>query len=79
MAKDKKYVEGDMSPEDVGLIIKEIREWLGINQEGLANAVGVKSATLQEVEEGRTAHGYNILSKVTRKYDLKCRIKIEQQ
>ena len=74
----KKYVEGNLNSEDVGLVIKEIRDWIGINQEGLANAVGVKLVTLQEVEEGRTAHGYNILSKVTAKYSLKARVKIEQ-
>ena len=78
MSKPNKYVEGDFNSEDVGAIIVEIRDWLGINQEGLATAVGVKLATLQEVEEGRTAHGYNILSKVCAKYNLKARVKIEQ-
>jgi DNA-binding XRE family transcriptional regulator len=79
MSRYGNYVEGDFNSEDVGGIIIEIRDWLGINQEGLAAAVGVKLTTLQEVEEGRTAHGYNILSKVAAKYDLDCVIKVNQK
>jgi len=79
MAKEKYFVEGELSPEDVGLTIVEIRDWIGITQEGLAKEIGIKLATLKDIEEGRTAHGYNALSKAVAKYDLKCTIRVEQK
>lgn len=79
MAKDKYFVEGELSPEDVGLMIVEIRDWVGITQEGLATKIGIKLQTLKDIEEGRTAHGYNALNKTTKVYKLKCTLRVEQK
>jgi DNA-binding XRE family transcriptional regulator len=79
MSKEKQYVSGDMTSEDIGAIIAEIRDWVGITQEGMAKEIGVKADTLIAVEEGRTAHGYSMLRKVCDKYDLLSELIIKQR
>jgi DNA-binding XRE family transcriptional regulator len=79
MSKDKQYVKGDMTAEDIGGIIAMTRDWVGITQEGMANEIGVKADTLKAVEKGKTSHGYNMLRKVCDKFDLECEITVKQK
>lgn len=75
---DSWWVSGDYTTKDVGEMIKEIREgYLKLSQEHLAENIGVKLVTLQSSENGKGAHGDNVLRRTCKKYNLKSSITIK--
>lgn len=74
-----KFVAADYSTEDVGQIIKHVREdWLELSQDDLAKELGVKASTIDSAEKGNH-NGPSLLSKIVAKYELKSEIKITQK
>lgn len=72
------WIEGSLTSEDLGEIIKGIREdYLGITQEELADSIDVKLQALISSENGKGAHIGNVLSRVCEKYKLETKVTIK--
>jgi len=72
------WVSGEYTAADIGEIIKEIREdYLKLSQEHLADNIGVKLVTLQSSDNGKGAHGDNVLRRTCKKYNLESSITIK--
>lgn len=73
------WINGDVSQEDMGAIIKGIREdHLKMDQQSLADKIGVKLGTLQSSERGKGNHIDNVLRRICDEYNLKSEITIKQ-
>lgn len=76
--KSEWWIEGAYTNEDLGAIIKNIREdYLKVNQEGLAREINVKLTTLQSCESGKGNHIGSVLSRICEKYELKTVLQIK--
>jgi DNA-binding XRE family transcriptional regulator len=72
------WVEGEYKAEDLGEIIKAVREdYLELNQENCAENIGVKLSTLQQAEKGKGNHVSNVLSRLCDTYKLKTSVIIK--
>ena len=74
------WVSGDYTAKDVGEIIKAIREYyLKLSHEHLAENIGVKLVTLKSSENGKGAHGDNVLRRICKKYNLESSVSIKTE
>ena len=50
--------------DHIGKNIKEIRKWRGLTQRELAEAAGVRLATISDIESGKANFQFNTLVKI---------------
>jgi DNA-binding XRE family transcriptional regulator len=73
------WVQGNLTNEDAGEMIKIIRTtYLKINQDSLANKIGVKTSLIQMAENGRGAHVLTTLVKIIETFNLESEVTIKQ-
>lgn len=71
-------LEADYNPDDVGEIIKHIRESHAmLDQDKFAEYVGMKAETLKNIEDGKTVHGYKSLQNIAEKFGIELTITIK--
>lgn len=75
--KEKFWVEGELNPDDLGEMIKMVREEKALSVEGLAAEIKVSPDTIKSVEEGRGAHVFSVLYKMCRRFKLKTTLLIK--
>lgn len=77
MNKDEFWAEGGFERDDMGEIVKLVREdQLGISQAELADNCGIKLTTLQQCEKGKGNQVAAVLKKVTEKAGLNVQISV---
>ena len=74
--RDEFWADGSMSKEDMGEIIKLVREDKGLGQEEFAEEVECTLQILKSSENGKGAHVYGTLIKVCKKYNLETKISV---
>lgn len=78
MSEEKKWYEGDYSKEDVGAILKQLREEeLGMSVEEVAEKLAVRDYNVAASEAGKGIHGPNILRKLCDAYGYHLSLRVE--
>lgn len=78
MDEEKKWYEGDYSKEDVGAMLKHLREEeLDMSVKELAEKLAVKDYNVAASEAGKGIHGPNILKKLCDAYGFHLTLRVE--
>jgi DNA-binding XRE family transcriptional regulator len=71
------WLEGDMSPEDMGEMLTIIREVNKLSEGEMADKLKITEDTYKKCEQGRGAHVFNALFKACLKFKYKATIEIK--
>jgi len=77
MADEQYWTEGDLSFEDIGAMVKNIREeHLNLTHEQMAKDLGMKVPTLKNYEKGKMKPAFKLIKDVCERYELEVALRI---